>query len=92
MRLSAEFQRNFGWFDDDTDRSALSLSLSTNSQNSQILNEARLKVLQARQSYVNNVLEEALENLVKATKDEEMYKKVLQKLIEQVKLLRSCCG
>ena len=49
-------------------------------------------MLQARQSYVNNVLEEALENLVKATKDEEMYKKVLQKLIEQVKLLRSCCG
>lgn len=55
-----------------------------NSQNSQILNEARLKVLQARQSYVNRVLEEALEHLVKATKDEEMYKKVLQKLIEQV--------
>lgn len=58
--------------------------LQTNSQNSQILNEARLKVLQARQSYVNRVLEEALENLVKAAQDEEMYKKVLQKLIEQV--------
>lgn len=41
-------------------------------------------MLQARQSYVNRVLEEALEHLVKATKDEEMYKKVLQKLIEQV--------
>jgi len=52
-------------------------------QNSQILNEARLKVLQARQSYVNRVLDEALEHLVKTTKDEEMYKKVLQKLIEQ---------
>jgi len=52
-------------------------------QNSQILNEARLKVLQARQSYVNKVLEEALEQLVKTTKDEEIYKKVLQKLIEQ---------
>jgi len=52
-------------------------------QNSQIHNEARLKVLQARQGYVNSVLEEALEHLVKTTKDEEMYKKVLQKLIEQ---------
>lgn len=59
--------------------------LTSFSQNSQILNEARLKVLQARQSYVNKVLEEALEQLVKTTKDEEIYKKVLQKLIEQVK-------
>ena len=41
-------------------------------------------MLQARQSYVNRVLEEALDNLVKAAQDEEMYKKVLQKLIEQV--------
>lgn len=68
----------------------LSVSLRhtpSNSQNSQILNEARLKVLQARQGYVNKVLEEALDHLVKATKDEEMYKKVLQKLIEQVKSL-----
>ena len=56
----------------------------TFSQNSQILNEARLKVLQARQSYVNKVLDEALEHLFKTTKDEEMYKKVLQKLVEQV--------
>lgn len=63
----------------------LPLATPTNSQNSQILNEARLKVLQARQGYVNRVLDEALEHLVKAAQDEEMYKKVLQKLIEQVK-------
>lgn len=54
-----------------------------NSQNSHIQNDARLKVLQAREKHVRSVLEEAQHKLVELTSDPSMYEKVLQKLLEQ---------
>lgn len=53
------------------------------SQNSHIQNEARLRVLQAREKHVRSVLEEAQNKLVELTQQPDMYQKVLQKLLEQ---------
>lgn len=52
-------------------------------QNSHIQNEARLRVLQAREKHVRSVLEEAQNKLVELTEDPSMYQKVVQKLLEQ---------
>lgn len=46
-------------------------------------NQARLKVLKAREEHIRNVLEEAKKKLIDVTKDREMYKKVVHKLIAQ---------
>jgi V-type H+-transporting ATPase subunit E len=46
-------------------------------------NQARLKVLKAREEHIRNVLEDARKKLIEVTKDAEMYKKVVQKLIAQ---------
>lgn len=48
-------------------------------------NQARLKVLKAREEHIKNVLEEGRHKLLELTKDPMMYQKVLQKLIAQVK-------
>ncbi|RWS15587.1 V-type proton ATPase subunit E-like protein [Dinothrombium tinctorium] len=52
-------------------------------QNSHMQNQARLKVLKAREEHIKNVLEEARHKLIEITKDHAMYKKVLHKLIAQ---------
>jgi len=52
-------------------------------QNSHMQNQARLKVLKAREEHIRNVLEEARHKLLEVTKDSQMYSKVLQKLIAQ---------
>ncbi len=54
------------------------------SQNSHMQNQARLKVLKAREEHIKNVLEEARHKLLEVTKDPNLYQKVLQKLIAQV--------
>jgi len=52
-------------------------------QNSHMQNQARLRVLKAREEHIKNVLEEARHKLLEVTKDQNMYQKVLQKLIAQ---------
>jgi len=52
-------------------------------QNSHMQNQARLKVLKAREEHIRNVTEEARHKLLEVTKDHNLYSKVLQKLIAQ---------
>jgi len=52
-------------------------------QNSHMQNQARLKVLKAREEHIKNVLEEARHKLMEITKDPNTYQTVLQKLIAQ---------
>lgn len=52
-------------------------------QSSNMLNQARLKVLKVREDHVRNVLEEARRRLGEVTKNPGEYKKVLEKLILQ---------
>lgn len=53
------------------------------SQSSNMLNQARLKVLKVREDHVRNVLEDARHLLGEITKDVNRYKQVLQTLIVQ---------
>lgn len=52
-------------------------------QNSHLQNQARLKVLKAREEHIRNVLEETRKRLNDITKDEKQYQAVLEKLIAQ---------
>ncbi|XP_067635717.1 V-type proton ATPase subunit E [Eurosta solidaginis] len=52
-------------------------------QSSNMLNQARLKVLKMREDHVRNVLDEARRRLGEVTKNPGEYKEVLQKLILQ---------
>ena len=54
------------------------------SQNSHMQNQARIRVLKAREEHIKNVVEEARHKLMEITKDSGLYKNVLQKLIAQV--------
>lgn len=54
------------------------------SQNSHMQNQARIRVLKAREEHIRNVVEEARHKLMEVTKDPGLYKNVLQKLIAQV--------
>lgn len=65
------------------DKKEKQVELQRRIQNSHIQNDARLKVLQSREKHIRNVLEEAQRKLVELTRDESMYQKVLQKLLEQ---------
>lgn len=47
-------------------------------------NQARLKVLKAREEHIRSVLDEAKAKLIELTKDPNTYKKVVQKLLSQV--------
>lgn len=53
------------------------------SQQSNMLNAARLKVLKAREDHVGNVLEESKRRLGEITKDSGKYKRLLHSLITQ---------
>lgn len=46
-------------------------------------NQARLKVLKAREEHIRNVLDEAQKKLIATTNNEGEYQKVLEKLIAQ---------
>uniref|UniRef100_A0A0K8TPL2 V-type proton ATPase subunit E n=1 Tax=Tabanus bromius TaxID=304241 RepID=A0A0K8TPL2_TABBR len=52
-------------------------------QSSNMLNQARLKVLKVREDHVRNVLDEARRRLGEVTKNEHEYRQILQKLIVQ---------
>lgn len=52
-------------------------------QNSHMQNQARLKVLKAREEHIRNVLEEARKRLTDITRDQNRYQAVLEKLVAQ---------
>jgi len=52
-------------------------------QNSHMQNQARLKVLKAREEHIKSLLDDAKQKLVEVTRDPNMYAQVLQKLIAQ---------
>ncbi|KAI1301934.1 V-type proton ATPase subunit E [Halotydeus destructor] len=52
-------------------------------QSSHMLNQARLKVLKAREEHITTILEEAQKKLDEVTKDRAVYEKVIQKLVSQ---------
>ena len=54
------------------------------SQSSNMLNQARLKVLKARDDHVSRVLENAKAQLVTISKDQSRYPQLLEGLIGQV--------
>lgn len=49
-----------------------------------MLNQARLKVLKAREDHIQTVLTEARQSLVSIAKDQQKYPKILEGLIAQV--------
>ena len=57
---------------------------SVSSQHSNMLNQARLSVLKARDDHVKRLLEESRIKLSEITKDTARWKKILQELITQV--------
>ena len=54
------------------------------SQSSNLLNQARLKVLKARDEHVGNVLNDGKRQLGNTTRDQQKYSKILEGLIAQV--------
>lgn len=53
------------------------------SQSSNMLNQARLKVLKVREDHVRSVLDEARRRLGEVTRDQERYSVILEKLVLQ---------
>lgn len=53
------------------------------SQSSNMLNQARLKVLKVREDHVRAVLEEARKRLGEVTKDQSRYSQILERLVMQ---------
>ena len=49
-----------------------------------MLNQARLKVLKAREDHIQTVLTEAKQSLVSIARDQQKYPKILEGLIAQV--------
>ena len=54
------------------------------SQSSNLLNQARLRVLKARDEHVSNALDDGKQQLSSITKDKQKYSQLLQGLIAQV--------
>ena len=59
------------------------------SQSSNLLNQARLRVLKARDEHVSNVLDDGKQQLASITKDKQKYSQLLQGLIAQVNNLNN---
>ena len=51
------------------------------------MNQARLRVLKARDEHVSNVLDDGKQQLASITKDKQKYSQLLQGLIAQVNYL-----
>ncbi|OTF73122.1 V-type proton ATPase subunit E-like protein [Euroglyphus maynei] len=51
--------------------------------NSHLQNQSRLRILKQREELIRDILEEARQKLAEVTKDADLYKKVMQKLIAQ---------
>nr|ACO10811.1 Vacuolar proton pump subunit E [Caligus rogercresseyi] len=65
------------------DRKEKQVELQKKIQSSNMLNQARLKVLKARDDHVDEVVEETRKKLVVITKDKSKYSKILEGLIAQ---------
>lgn len=65
------------------ERKEKQVELQKKIQSSNLLNQARLKVLQAQQHHIQNLLSEAKERLGRASTDRANYSRVLQDLIIQ---------
>lgn len=66
------------------ERKEKQVELQKKIQSSNLLNQARLKVLKARDEHVGNVLSESKRQLAIVAKDEAKYSKLIQGLIAQV--------
>lgn len=65
------------------DKKEKQVELQRKIQSSNMLNQARLKALKAREDHICNVLEEARNKLSLVTRDPTMYQELLRKLITQ---------
>ena len=65
------------------ERKEKQVELQKKIQSSNMLNQARLKVLKARDDHVDQVLEEGKGKLVNISKDSDKYPKIIQSLIAQ---------
>jgi len=65
------------------ERKEKQVELQKKIQQSNMLNAARLRVLKAREDHVASVLEDAKRRLANLTKDQTMYKKLLEQLLSQ---------
>ena len=66
------------------ERKEKQVELQKKIQSSNLLNQARLKVLKARDEHVGNVLSESKRQLAIVAKDQAKYSKLIQGLIAQV--------
>ena len=69
------------------ERKEKQVELQKKIQSSNLLNQARLKVLKARDEHVGNVLSESKRQLAIVAKDQAKYSKLIQGLIAQVQCL-----
>ena len=67
------------------ERKEKQVELQKKIQNSNMLNQARLKVLKNRDEHVTAVLEEGKRSLVNISKDQAKYPKIIEGLIAQVR-------
>ena len=66
------------------ERKEKQVELQKKIQSSNMLNQARLKVLKARDDHIQTVLDEAKKTLVTIAQDKSKYPDIIQKLIAQV--------
>jgi len=69
------------------ERKEKQVELQKKIQSSNLLNQARLRVLKARDEHVSNVLDDGKQQLASITKDKQKYSQLLQGLIAQVNYL-----
>jgi len=65
------------------ERKEKQIELQKKIQNSNLMNQARLRVLKAREDHISNVLEESKNRLSQLTRDPSRYKKILEGLLQQ---------
>lgn len=65
------------------ERKEKQVELQKKIQNSSLLNQARLRVLKAREDHLKDLIEDARKQLGKITSDKTKYKKILEGLIAQ---------
>jgi len=65
------------------ERKEKQIELQKKIQNSNLLNQARLRVLKAREDHIKNLLEEARRRLGDLTRDHNTYRRVLEGLVTQ---------
>ena len=71
------------------ERKEKQVELQKKIQSSNMLNQARLKVLKARDDHVASMLEEAKKKMANISQDKARYPKVLESLIAQVKNMKN---